>query len=294
MPSLQSWPTPSRKNWELVIKIFQLFPLVTTFQWLGVSYPAGKTSIISRLNLPGKFAWITMEIPGFVTVLYCMITIPRHLNLHDLPQENKIMAALFVVHYIYRAIIGPLLNPSMSPIHFKVWLSAIIFQILNGISIGGYLGGYGPTIHEEWLSSNHPSWSLIRFQIGMVIWAIGFIGNIYHDDLLRDIRRISKEDAVQAGNQSNKAKGVVRVEKLYCIPKNGLFSWVLFPHYLCEWIEWAGWWMIGGSQCVPARIFLVNEIATMTPRAIQGRHWYMQRFGREKLVGVKAILPGIL
>jgi len=70
---------------------------------------------------------------------------------------------------------------------------------------------------------------------------------------------------------------------------------VLYPHYLCEWIEWAGFWIIGGWGCVPARAFLANEVSTMLPRALGGRRWYVKRFGVEEVGrGKKAVVPGIL
>ena len=78
------------------------------------------------------------------------------------------------------------------------------------------------------------------------------------------------------------------------MPKNGLFRAVLYPHYFFEWIEWAGWWMIGGLHCVPARIFLLNEISTMLPRALQGKRWYVDKFGKEAVDNRKAVVPGIL
>ena len=78
------------------------------------------------------------------------------------------------------------------------------------------------------------------------------------------------------------------------LPKNGLFHYILFPHYLCEWLEWAGWWMIGGWSCTPARSFLFNEISTMLPRALQGKQWYIEKFGKEKVGDRKAIIPGLL
>jgi hypothetical protein len=51
---------------------------------------------------------------------------------------------LQTIHYLYRAILAPLfLNPSMSPIHLSVWLSAFSFQVINGTCIGGWVAGYG-------------------------------------------------------------------------------------------------------------------------------------------------------
>ena len=80
----------------------------------------GKTSIISKLNIPGRIAWFTMEVPGFMTLLYYMKTLPAQHGITDLPWQNKVLAGLFVIHYTYRAVIFPFIQPSMSPIHATV------------------------------------------------------------------------------------------------------------------------------------------------------------------------------
>ena len=118
---------------------------------------------------------------------------------------------------------------------------------------------------------------------------------MYHDDELREIRRAAarnqkkKQEAVKEGGKASDEG----VEKVYMMPENGLFRLVLFPHYFCEWIEWCGWWMIGGLSCTPARCFVVNEISTMLPRAMNGRQWYLERFGKEKVGSRKAVIPGV-
>ena len=102
---------------------------------------------------------------------------------------------------------------------------------------------------------------------------------MWHDDLLRSIRRIREQD---------------NVKKIYEIPEGGLFKCVFFPPHVTEWIEWPGWWVVGGLGCSPARIFLVNEVTTMLPRALQGGRWYIDRFGEDKCKGEKAIVPGVV
>jgi len=251
------------------------------------------------LNIPGKIAWITMEVPGFITLLYVMNTLPGQVGLSSLPWENKAMGALFVIHYIYRAILCPILNPSMSPIHVLVWLFAIAFQITNGLSIGGWLGGYGHTTRADWANHENNYKAGGRMELGLMIWALGFFLNIFHDDELREIRRVAarnqKKRAQEAEQSTGKGKGEQKgVDKVYMIPQNGFFTWILYPHYLCEWIEWGGFYVMAGSGCVPARNFLVNEIATMLPRAVSGKQWYIEKFGKEKVAGRKAIIPGIL
>lgn len=132
--------------------------------------------------------------------------------------------------------------------------------------------------------------------MGMFIWGAGLVGNIVHDDVLREIRRAAAREQKKREEAEEERSGGrgKKVDKVYKIPENRLFRWIYFPHYVCEWIEWAGYWMFGGWHCVPARSFLANEIATMTPRALQGKRWYLQRFGPDKVRGRKAIIPGLL
>jgi 3-oxo-5-alpha-steroid 4-dehydrogenase 1 len=189
----------------------------------------------------------------------------------------------------------------MSPIHPFVWLAAIFFQVINGLSIGSYLGGYGPATRAAWQTSGNNYRVGGRMELGMMIWGLGFVGNILHDDELREIRRAAlrnqKKGAEAADESPGKRKAGAEqkgVDKVYMIPENGLFRWIFYPHYLCEWIEWSGFWLMAGSGCTPARNFVLNEIATMLPRALQGKIWYEERFGKEKTAGRKAIIPGIL
>ncbi|KAK4693272.1 hypothetical protein P7C71_g4097, partial [Lecanoromycetidae sp. Uapishka_2] len=288
MAIIATWCPPSREHWELLTFLWQFFPIFTLYQWLFSFYPMGKTSTQSRFNVSGKFGWATMEAPGFITLLYIMYSLPKQEGIESLPFLNWVMAGK-TIHYVYRALLAPLLlNPSMSPIHITVWASALGFQLINATCIGGWLGGFGPTTAVEWVGKG------ARVEVGMMIFAVGLLANIYHDDELREIRRAALRDQKRkAESQGEKTNGK-GVDKVYRIPENGLFRVVLFPHYLCEWAEWSGFWMIGGLGCVPARTFLINEIATMLPRAVQGRHWYVERFGKEKIGDTKAVIPGII
>lgn len=134
---------------------------------------------------------------------------------------------------------------------------------------------------------------MIYLQIGVVLFLCGFIGNVYHDDELRELRRSSKreqEEKQRAQGESDKKS----VERVYKIPQAGLFEYILYPHYVCEWIEWTGFWIIGGRTFVPARNFVLNEVATMLPQAVLGKRWYIKRFGAEKIGRRKAVIPGLL
>jgi 3-oxo-5-alpha-steroid 4-dehydrogenase 1 len=256
-----------------------------------------------------------MELPGPLTLLYMMRALPRQAGLAaPLPLANRLMAGMFVAHYAYRALLAPLLlNPSMSPIHPLVWVSAVAFQLANAVSLGGWLGGYGPTTAAEWGARS------TAMRLGLVLWVFGLLGNMYHDDELREIRRAAlraqrrreleeaekeqqqeQEQAQEKGEKGEKGEKKKQqqqqkgVDKVYMLPENGLFRFILYPHYVCEWIEWAGFWMVGGRACGPARSFLLNEMASMVPRALQGKRWYVKRFGREKVGRRTALIPGVI
>lgn len=213
-----------------------------------------------------------MELVGPATVLFCMRTIPKALGT-ELSWRSWLFPGLYIAHYSYRAIINPLiLSPSMSPIHLVVFLSAVGFNIANGLSIGGYFAGYGSTTVDF----------SARQVIGLAFWALGLAGNIFHDEILAEIRRAALR---------RQEKGV---KKLYLLPEGGLFDYILYPHYLCEWFEWLGFYMAAGWGCVPARAFLLNEVATMTPRAVAGRRWYVERFGKDRVGQRYAVFPWLL
>lgn len=246
----------------------------------------GKTSQPSALNVPGKWAWCIMESPTFLIVGYLMYSLPKQEDIASLPWANWTMAGLYITHYLYRALLTPWLNPSMAPMHISLAMGAVFFNFMNAVSIGGWLGGYGPTTVHDWAGR------LYWIEIGLVIWGWSFLGNIFHDDDLREIRRSAmRRQKAQAEKDGKPVEGVA---KLYMMPKNGLFHYILFPHYFCEWVEWAGFWMIGGLACTPARTFVVNEVATMMPRAVQGRQWYVEKFGKERVGSRKAVIPGLI
>ncbi|KAL6714948.1 hypothetical protein ACLMJK_007208 [Lecanora helva] len=176
----------------------------------------------------------------------------------------------------------------MSPIHAFVWACALSFQLINATCIGGWLAGHGPTTPAEW-AGKAP-----RIEVGMMIFAVGLLANVYHDDELREIRRAAarnRQKQQQSTGEGGKGKGV---EKVYMVPENGLFRAVLFPHYFCEWIEWCGFWMVGGLACVPARSFVINEVTAMLPRAVNGKQWYVEKFGSEKINSRRAVIPGVI
>jgi 3-oxo-5-alpha-steroid 4-dehydrogenase 1 len=169
------------------------------------------------------------------------------------------------------------------------------------MSIAGWLGGYGPTTKADWEKNPTKFVDGARMELGLMMWAVGFLFQIFHDEELREIRRSAmrkqKRLAAEADPSTGKGKagdGKQGVDKVYMIPRNGFFKWTLHPHYFFEWVEWTGFWIMGGSKFVPGRTHVINEIATMLPRALQGRRWYIEKFGKEKIGSRAAVVPGLI
>lgn len=272
-------------------------PQAASVQWLVSWYGMGKTSVPnSRLNLPGRIGWMTMELPGPLSLLYMMSTLPAQHGIADLPWQNKVLAALYVLHYLYRAVAFPLLQPSMSPLHALVWFSAATFQTVNGTCLGAWLAAYGPTTQPAW-RAQLAAGGMLQFAAGLATFYVGLAANYYHDDELREIRRreLARQERVARPQRRGGDPAAKRatVDKHYEIPRAGLFKYMLYPHYFVEWLEWFGFWMACGWSCVPARTFLFNEIASMLPRAVSGKKWYAEKFGAEKIQSKWAVIPGI-
>lgn len=198
-----------------------------------------------------------------------------------------------MIHYLYRAVAFPFLQPSMSPIHVTIWVSAVAFQLVNGTLIGSWLAAYGPVTEEAWRAQLSPSPNL-QFAVGFTLFYLGLAANFYHDDELREIRRREQQRQERLAKQQGAAGKPGTVAKHYQIPQAGLFKYVLYPHYLVEWVEWTGFYIACGFSCMPALMFVLNEVSAMLPRAVKGRAWYVEKFGQEKIGKKKAIFPGIL
>lgn len=198
-----------------------------------------------------------------------------------------------VIHYTYRAVLFPLLQPSMAPIHALVWSSAVCFQVLNATCLGSWLAAYGPVTAAGWAAQS----PLPQFALGLAVFYVGLAGNFFHDEELREIRRREqrRQERVRkaAGDNGGGGGGTRGAEKHYEIPQAGLFRYVLFPHYFCEWVEWTGFLIAAGWSCAPAWAFLVNEVASMLPRAVRGKAWYVDKFGEEKVGKKRAVIPWV-
>ncbi|EST04600.1 3-oxo-5-alpha-steroid 4-dehydrogenase, C-terminal [Kalmanozyma brasiliensis GHG001] len=149
-------------------------------------------------------------------------------------------------------------------------------------------------------------WKSPLWYLGLAGWAIGFAGNVLHDEILMDLRRPNKSqkpaDTADVGKGSTARK--------YSIPRGALFEYISFPNYLCEWFEWFAFaWaalyslpifthltakdVVATALSTPPFLFPFVLVCLMAPRAANGHQWYKKTFGDKFPRQRKALIPYI-
>ncbi|KAN0063484.1 hypothetical protein ACQY0O_003931 [Thecaphora frezii] len=159
-------------------------------------------------------------------------------------------------------------------------------------------------------------WRSPVWYLGLAGWTVGFASNVWHDEILLDLRRPKaadgrndKDDAVRPGEATqNKTK------PKYAIPYGGLYRFISYPNYASEWVEWFSYslaalhalplfsgtsmWSVAGVRelgatlvSMPPLLFALVEVSVMLPRAVNGHRWYKKRFGERYPKERKAVVP---
>lgn len=302
-------------------KWFTLGSLFLTPVLLIIDAPFGRFTPQNQSSifvLDGRKSWIFMELVSPTMFIYTFITSPLSMRAPSLPavtEPHAVLALCFLLHYLNRALISPLRTPSRSKTHIIVPLSGITFNVINGSLMGSYLSS---PFARMWLQGPLNA----SFYVGLGIWAAGLAGNIYHDEILLNIRR-------KATSKGKVKEGAAGKGEHYAIPQGGLYSLISYPNYFCEWIEWLGFAIASsplpfhlGSLTLaslpalfnvqlyidifnspsqsffpslsPPWIFLITEFLLMVPRAYKGHKWYHSKFKDTYPKDRKAVIPFIL
>ena len=142
-----------------------------------------------------------------------------------------------------------------------------------------------------------------RFWAGVVMWALGFVGNVVHDEILLNIRRnANAKGKAKASNDDNNGKNK---QEHYAIPHGLLYNYISFPNYFCEWMEWLAFAVAAAplpdltsfstllATTQAPYIFVTSEVFFMIARAVKGHRWYKNRFPdypKER----KAVIPFLI
>lgn len=214
------------------------------------------------LTVNNRAGWIIMEAPAFILMLVLWLCSDRRGE-----PAAIVMALLFLIHYFQRSFIFPFLLKGKSRMPLVIILLGVVFNIVNGYLIGGWLFYVSSpaTYPVEWL------WSPL-FILGTIIFFTGMGINIGSDRIIRNLRK----------------PGDTR----HYIPYGGMYKYVTSANYLGEFIEWTGYAILTWS--VAGAVFALWTFANLAPRARSIHRRYENEFGDEyRQLNRNYILPFI-
>ncbi len=199
-----------------------------------------------RFPIPTRLAIIVSEtVPGIFIFTLTYFIAGQHFD----RAVNIIFFCVFILHYIHRGIIHPLVARYSHP-KITIWIPLTMF-ILN--TLYHY-------VNAEFIGSAHfcdGYWYDPRFLIGLILFIAGFVINRVADVQLILLRESRKD-------------------KDYRVPKGPLFFLISCPNYFGEGLQWFGWMIMTWS--LSGLVWWLFTEATFVPRARHHHKWYRNQF----------------
>ena len=250
-----------KPTFDLLVWLWTVVALVVFLVLIFVTAPYGRHSNKNwGVTIPDRIGWFIMEVPALIIFLYFIITGTAQKTV-----TIWIVAALYVAHYINRAVIFPWrIRVRGKQMPLAIALMAVFFNFVNA----GFLGYYAGSLHTHftinWLKDP-------RFIAGLIIFITGMVINISSDEKLIHLRKKKNGD--------------------YQIPRGGYFEKVSCPNFYGEIIEWGGYAVLCWS--LPAFSFFIWTFCNLVPRALAHHKWYKSHFA-DYPAERKAVFPYIL
>lgn len=252
-----------------ILSISYIYMIIIIYGSLLIPAPYGKfSSNTFGLNLPPKLGWFLMELPATLSFIFFYI---KGYNKFEI--VSLFFLSIWIMHYSNRGFIFPILmrvtKNSKASFSLFVILSGFLVTSLHGYLNAVYITNIAKNFNIDWFVDP-------RFIVGMIIYLFGYIMNLHSDSIIRNLRT---------------KKEILNEEKIYRIPKGGLFYFISCPSYFTELMSFAGLsiatWSLG------AVFVLIVSAANLIPRAFQVHKWYQKQFG-EKYPKRKILIPYIL
>lgn len=209
-------------------------------------------------TLNPRLAWCLFESPNLI-VPWVLYQYTRIIDNNSLIEEtanipiptvsSRILLSMYCGHYVNRCLIYPLrLGKGSHRVNIAVISSAFAFCTLNG-----YLQSLHYFKFHQYSDDAHTK---PLFIMGFIIFVVGALINIYHDNILRDMRN--------------------QFPTVYQIPKRGLFNYISCANFTGEILEWLGYAV--ASNSIAGWGFFAWVCANLIPRAISHHEFYLQKF----------------
>ena len=194
--------------------------------------------------IDNRLGWFIMEFP---VLIFLFIFLYKDGKVYN--ATEKIILALFILHYVHRSLIFPWrLRTTGKKMPLLIAVLALGFNFMNGFLLGYYFNKFSTYPPNGWYS--------VSFLVGLVVFFVGVYINFTSDNYLISLR---KEGEVG-----------------YKIPQRGWFRYISCPNLLGEIIEWVGYAIL--SWNLPALSFAIWTIANLLPRALDHHRWYLRNF----------------
>jgi hypothetical protein len=205
-----------------------------------------------RHNRPGwgsqinaSLGWAIMESPAVIVFVVCFAFGDKKTG-----NISLLFLLMWLTHYLHRAYVYPFWRRGyQKQMPIIIMFLAFMFNTINGYLNGRYLFAFAPEYPSYWIRD-------LLFNMGFVLFIIGFAINLHSDGVLRALRQKGDKD--------------------YKIPHQGLFKYVSCANYFGEIVEWLGWAMATWS--LPGLAFFLFTVANLLPRAYQHHKWYLREF----------------
>lgn len=247
-------------SYRSILFIWIAVAILIFFLLLKITAPYGRhTSRAWGPLISNKWGWLMMELPALIVLVIFIYPV-----INIISAVSWVMMGLFALHYIHRVFIFPFrIHTKGKKMPIIIVLSAIVFNIMNGFSLGYYFGHFA-NYTDEWPTD-------IRFIAGGTVFFAGMLINWRADDKLIHLRKPRETD--------------------YKIPRGGLFEKISCPNLFGELVEWLGFAILCWN--LPALAFFIWTAANLIPRALAHHQWYKEKFS-DYPTERKAVFPWLL
>jgi 3-oxo-5-alpha-steroid 4-dehydrogenase 1 len=258
-------------NFDSICFYWSLIAIVTFCLLQFIVAPFGRHSSNSwGPVVPNKLGWIVFELVSLISfsLSFYAFNGDTFQSLIDQNLPKLILVSAWIVHYVHRAIIYPLMTKtSQHKMPLFVCVCAIGFNSVNGLLNGSLIG-----FDSDSDSFKTQALFDVRFQLGLILFCLGMLFNLRYDYHLISLRE----------NETGNGK------RRYKIPRLELFQLVSCANYTAELVEWCGFLLM--SRNVAALSFLLWTAANLIPRAMAHHKFYHTKFD-DYPIERRAIIP---